>query len=500
MKTSHSNMQITFAKRWGTRPNADVVAIPFWKDSSGAILACEEDSIESLCLPHGVRTDFVGDEGQLCLLYQTSESDAAPNEKELRMILVGLGVAEEVTAERLRTTYAAVTRFCRDKKLKSINIMAPDVPELPESSLACSVAEGLLLANYAFVETKLLTRITFIGCTKAAEKVVKETIAVCEAVYEVRNLVNGNADEITPPRLAKYAQNLAKSHSSLTATVFDKKQIEKEGMGLLLAVGRGAIVDPRFIQLEYRGAPKSKERTVIVGKGITFDTGGLDIKPAASMEHQRTDMAGAAVVLGTLKAIAALGLKCNVVGIIPSAENAIGSKSFKPGDVYPSYNGMTVEIGNTDAEGRLVLADALAYAVKKLHPTRIIDIATLTGAVNVALGDEVAGLWASDDILAEDLIAAGETTYERVWRMPLVEEYRSNLKSDRADLKNVGGGGAGSIVAALFLQAFVKDVPWAHLDIAGTRYLQEGRRYRTKGATGFGVRLLVEYLKNLHTE
>lgn len=266
-------------------------------------------------------------------------------------------------------------------------------------------------------------------------------------------------------------------------------------MGLILAVGRGAPHDPCLIQAAYKGNPDSKEHIVIVGKGITYDTGGLSLKPTDGMLSMKCDMAGAAVALGVVKTAAKLGLKVNVTAVTPVAENSIGSKSYKLGDVYRSYSGKTVEINNTDAEGRLVLADALAFVVDKFAPTRIVDLATLTGACVVALGDEIAGLFCDDDLLAEDLLGASDLTDELLCRIPIHMDYMEAYKSEIADLTNSGGREAGAIKGALFLKQFVGDVPWAHLDIAGPAYLPKPKFYHPMKATGFGVRLLIDFLE-----
>lgn len=272
---------------------------------------------------------------------------------------------------------------------------------------------------------------------------------------------------------------------------------EIEKMGLLMAVSRGSAVDPAFIILSHTGAPKSKEHTVLVGKGVTYDTGGLNLKPPSSMETMREDMSGAAAVLATVATAAALKLKCNVTAVVPTTENAIGASSYKMGDVYTAYNGTTVEIGNTDAEGRLILADALAYAEKKLKPTRMIDLATLTGSVVIALGDEFAGLFTKDDKLAKTLQQAGKKSQELLWRMPLPKSYFKKLKSNVADLRNIGSRAGGSIQAALFLEHFVKKTAWAHLDIAGVAFQTSESGYWPKNGVGFGVRLLINFLSSL---
>jgi leucyl aminopeptidase len=488
-------MEFAIADSLKARKNADLLVLPFWQKKEHAEAAAELGPLKShlkLALH-----DFKGKEGEVLFLY-------VDEKHENRLALLGLGDQDKLSIERLRRSYAALAKACQSKKIETINIL---FPEASVENLAKGIAEGLLLANYAFTTHKheankknpvvLLKKATFIGADKKALAQAKQCQVISEGVYLARDLVNENADEVTPQRLGKVAQEMAKKLPHLKATVFDKKRIQKEKMGLLLAVNRGSANDPAFIILEYKGAPKSKDTTVLVGKGITYDTGGLNLKPTGGMETMKCDMGGAAVVLGTIQAAAKLGLKCNLVGIIPSTENSISGTSYKPGDVYTSYSGKSVEIGNTDAEGRLVLADALAYAVKHYKPTRIIDFATLTGAIEIALGNETSGLMSNNDALADLLLTAGSNTYERAWRLPIFEEYRDQLKSDIADIKNIGGRPAGSITAALFLKEFVEDTPWAHFDIAGTAYLNEARRYHPKHATGIGVRLMVDFLENL---
>ncbi len=327
---------------------------------------------------------------------------------------------------------------------------------------------------------------------------MNKKLVISEGVYYARDLINSNADEVTPQYFANCARTIAKDYSHVKATILDKAHIQKEGLHLLMAVNRGSNLDPAFIILQYKGDPKSKEHVVMVGKGITYDTGGLNLKPTGSMETMKCDMSGAAACLGAILAVARLKMKVNFSIVIPSTENGIDANSFKPGDVYKSYAGKTVEMTNSDAEGRLVLADALAYAIKKMEPTQLIDIATLTGAIEVALGSEASGLMSTDDKLAEALMKAGETTFERLWRMPLYDEYKERLKSDIADLKSWNGRGAGANVAATFLRAFVDEkIPWAHIDIAGTAFLQEAKKYQPKYAIGVGVRLMLEYLESL---
>lgn len=486
------------------RKAAGALVIPFWKGAKHAEVAAHAEAAtdvqalrKQLSDPLASE-DFKGAEGELLVQYVSGQP-------EMRFILLGLGSKLELSVERLRRSYAKVQEVCAKKKLKSLNLILPKGTSMAEIDIVRGVSEGLLLPNYSYSlkadkhENKpaLLEHAVIIGATKSELALSNKVAILCESVNFVRDLVNGNADDVTPQHLAAVAKGLEKTCEHVKTTVFDKKRIEKEKMGLLLAVSRGSALDPALIIVEYKGDPKSSDRTVIVGKGITYDTGGLILKPKGSMETMKDDMSGGAAALGVIRAISALGLKINVTSVVPSAENCIGSKSYKPGDVYSSYSGKTVEVADTDAEGRLVLADAIAYAVKNLKPSRIIDLATLTGSIIIALGEEASGLMTNNDAMGDLLAAAGSETGERVWRMPLYPDYKDQLKSDIADIKNVGGRSAGSITAAIFLQEFVGDCPWAHLDIAGTAFLSERKRYTPKHATGVGVRLLVAFLESL---
>jgi len=307
-----------------------------------------------------------------------------------------------------------------------------------------------------------------------------------------RDLVNRNADEITAQGFSEVAASL--DNGSLRVQVYGKDWIEQERMHLLLAVGKGAVSEPRFVIAEWKGAPQNEDHTVLIGKGITFDSGGLDLKSASGMEGMKGDMAGAAAVLAVMQAVRDLQLPVNVTAAIPLCENSIDAKSYKPGDVYTSRSGRTVEILSTDAEGRLILADALDYACERLNPTRIIDVATLTGSAEVALGKDITALFSNDDQLSKDLQEAGSRAGEVMWPMPLYHPYAQLLDSEIADCKNVATRVGGAINAALYLHKYVGDIPWAHLDIAGPSDMQKPFRYYSVGATGVPVRTLVEYL------
>lgn len=475
------------------RAKSDLLVIPFYQGKKKPESATDISSLASELDAALSSGDFCAKEAEVLVTYTKSGKDK-------RVAFVGLGEKDKVTVETFRRAFGAVIKAAITRKVSSLNIVLPD--EVSDEEIY-AVSEGLLLANYVYEElkgkgeenSKLVDKCALIGAGSNSLKLVNKAGQIAEGVYLARNLINGNADEINPQKLGDVAQEIAKKHKAMKATVFDKKRIQKEKMGLLLAVNRGSTVDPAFIILEYTGDPRSKDKTVIVGKGITYDTGGLNLKPTGSMETMKSDMSGAAVVLGIMQAIANVGLKKNVTMVIPSTENSIGGQSYKPGDVYTSYSGKTVEIGNTDAEGRLVLADALAYTVDKLNPSRIIDFATLTGAMVVALGEVTTGMMSNDDTLASSLTEAGLATYERVWRLPLYDEYKKALKSDFADIKNVGGRAGGSITAAMFLKEFIKDIPWTHFDIAGTAFLSKAGPYHPKNGTGIGVRLIMEFLE-----
>jgi len=281
-------------------------------------------------------------------------------------------------------------------------------------------------------------------------------------------------------------------------TVWDKQRIEQAKFGGLLGVSAGSTRPPRFIILEHSGGQKNLNTIVLVGKGVTFDAGGISIKPASGMAEMKMDMSGAAAVIGTLEVASRLKLPIHLVGLIPATENLLGGSAMKPGDIITHYGGKTSEVDNTDAEGRLILADALAYA-STYKPDAVIDLATLTGACVVALGQHATGMMGNDDAIMSELKVAGEKTYERVWQLPLFEEYEKQIKSDIADVKNIGGRWAGAITAALFLKKFIGEYKWVHLDIAGPAILEENLPYAPKGASGVGVRLLVEFLKHWQT-
>lgn len=441
--------------------------------------------------------EFKGEKDQLILLH-TYGKISPPH-----IIAVGVGKEKELSVEKIRRGVSSAVRKVKAMKLEDFALHA-HFDKIGHSESVKAAVEGLILSNYAFIKYKTedkdkrkeLKKVTLL-----VEKLdfVKDTIAetqlVCQATNFVRDMQNENADIMHSLEIERIAKEVAKKNK-LKITVFDEKELKKMGANLILAVGNGSRYPPRLIIVEYNGNKGSKDCTALVGKGITFDSGGLNLKPTKYIETMRLDMSGAAIVLGTLKAASELKLRKNLIGVFPVVENMIGPGAYKPGDVYVSYSGKSVEIGNTDAEGRLVLADALSYTVKNLKPSRIIDLATLTGAITVTFGDQAAGMMGTDKGIMKGLFDAGEATYERVWELPLYEEYSDDIKSEIADMNNVTPGFyAGSITAAAFLKKFVEETPWVHLDIAGTAWYEKMRYYQPKNGTGFGVRLLIEYLK-----
>jgi len=317
---------------------------------------------------------------------------------------------------------------------------------------------------------------------------------IAENTNYSRQLVNEPAEYMTPEQIESEAKKL--NGKNIKVTVLGKKELQKLGLNGILSVGKGSVHEPRLIILEYKGAGASDKSTVIVGKGVAFDSGGLHVKPFGYMETMKCDMAGAAAILGTIKIASELGLKKNIVGVIPACENMINGEAYKPGDIIKMFNGKTVEVMNTDAEGRLILADAMAYAEKTYKPETLIDLATLTGAVIVAIGSYTAGLITNNETLAASLKKAGEESYDRVWEFPFFEEYQDMIDGDVSDLCNISkkmDKSAGTIAGGVFLSKFVDKAKWAHIDIAGTAYLNEGKDYNNKYATGSGVRLLIYY-------
>ncbi|HLE30357.1 MAG TPA: leucyl aminopeptidase [Anaerolineales bacterium] len=426
-----------------------------------------------------------------------------------RIILVGLGKAEKLTLDKVRQASATATQRARALGAERVAtiVHGAGVGGLTPEQAAQATAEGAVLGEYEFQELKPreaekpLDRLTLVefdpAKLPAVERGAQAGRIIAESVNFTRDLVNQPPNVCTPEYLAATAEHIAGAHDSLTCKVLKTVEMRDLGMGALLAVASASANPPAFIILEYRPTGVGDAPPVVlVGKAITFDSGGLSIKPAESMPGMKSDMAGGAAVLGAMRAVAALRLPAPVIGLVPATENVIGSGGYRPADVLRASNGKTIEIISTDAEGRLILADALVYA-NRYKPAAVVDLATLTGACVIALGAHMAaGLFAADESLCQRVQRAGERTGERVWRLPLYEEYREALKSDVAEMKNSAGNRYSGVgVSAAFLKEFAEGYPWAHLDIAGMAYLDSPKSPWPRGATGYGVRLLVDMLR-----
>lgn len=496
-------MELKVLERLSSTIDGNALIVPFWHSKKKPEIAypCKEYE-QTLILPI-IIGDFSGKMGETTIVYTTGS-------RYKRLVLLGLGEKSTCTIEVLRRAYSFAIKIAHSKSWKYISVCIPKVRGTTLLDTASAVLEGIALTNYLFLQYKtidkdklaLVKRIDLIGTNPAFLPQFENTLSIISAVYLTRDLVNGNADDVTPEFFAKVACTLAKNSDRLQVKILDASKLKRLGLHLLLAVGRNSSVGPKLLIIEYNGGSRSAETTLLVGKGVTFDTGGLNLKSSGCIETMRADMAGAGAVLGALKAIDALSLPANVVGIIPLTENAVGSRSYKPGDVYSSFNGKSVEIGNTDAEGRLILADAISYGQEYCNPTRIIDIATLTGAIGVALGDLHSGLFSNDSALIQLICNAGDKTGEKVWPFPMDPEYAELLKSKIADINNCSKGRlAGSITGAKFLESFLKKpVAWAHLDIAYTGFMDNPKYYHTSSATGAGVRLLVEIIRTIYAK
>lgn len=424
--------------------------------------------------------------------------------KTIAIIFIGLGKKESLHDDKTREIGGQLSKRLRELQKTQVTIMIDHLP----AHISMTFIEGIALGNYRLDKfktekknnTPLIEELTIIQQRQntAWTKELAEKLLVVQHIHEVRDLVNYPADDIYPESLAKKAEALSKTHS-LKVEILREKDIQAKGLNLLWAVGRGSQHKPRLITLIYRGGPKSMKPVLLVGKGITFDSGGYNLKPTKYIEEMYMDMAGGATIMGIIAVCSELKLRVNVVAIIAAAENLISSSAYKPSDIIKAYNGKTIEITNTDAEGRLVLADALSFGIEKYQPQNVIDIATLTGACLFALGDRYAGIFSNDAKLLHAVKKASQTTSELVWELPIHPDYEKRLKSDKADMIScdVKTNLAGASTAAAFLKKFVGKTPWLHLDVAGVAFGNMPKAYDHGGASGFGVRLLIEYLRNL---
>jgi leucyl aminopeptidase len=440
--------------------------------------------------------DWSGKFKRALLLYPRGELPAR------RLLLVGLGKRSAFSANRLREAAAVVAQRARELKVERYSFDMPTAEGPALADTAQALVEGSLLGLYRFDQYKttlgpddqhVIAELTIVSSIEdqAIASSAAVGVAVARGVALARDLANGPSNDITPAKLSAEAQALGE-RTGVRVTVLGPAELQEQGFGGILGVAQGSQQPPRFIILEH--GPKDAPTVCLVGKGITFDTGGISIKPADGMDNMKMDMGGAAAVLGAMQAVGELNLPLHVVGLISAAENMPSGTAYKPGDIIKTLSGKTIEVLNTDAEGRIVLADALFYA-QRYQPAGIIDLATLTGAIMVALGPHAIGIMSNDDGLSERVLRAGEASGERAWRLPLWEPYQEMVKSDIADVRNSTGRMGGAITAAAFLENFVGDYPWVHMDIAGTAWTDKPLTIAPKGATGVGVRLLVQALR-----
>jgi leucyl aminopeptidase len=419
-----------------------------------------------------------------------------------RALLLGMGDKKNLDPEKTRNLTGKVV--IKAKELGITEFVLIPFKNMDKEHLSAMV-EGIKLSDYSFNNYKRdedrndlnQVRILIITDMKNNQKIIQHSVVVSDAVLYTRDISNLPPNDCSPKDLVTFSKKLSENQK-IKVRVIEKEEMKSYGFEGILAVGKGSASSPKLIVLEYPGSTKNRP-IVIVGKAVTFDTGGISIKPSEKMEEMKFDKCGGCNVLGIMKAVSDLGLDTNVIGIIPAVENMPSGTSYRPGDIIKMYNRKTVEVLNTDAEGRIILGDALSFAVKTFAPKAIIDMATLTGAAIIALGTNVAALVGNDDELVTKILEYSNQTGEKIWQLPLFEEYKEQLKSSNADMKNIGGRSAGAITAAAFLSNFVEDTPWVHLDIAGTAWTQEGTKeksYNPKGATGFGIRTIVKYISS----
>lgn len=463
--------------------SCDVLVLPVTENKPVHPYAKLDKSLDGLLSQVAAEGDCTGGRSEITLLH--TRKKIRPH----RVLLIGLGKTAELTRDRLREAGGKACSYLRGMKIGSVALSTHLVSSLnlPPADLM----EGYLLALYRFdkyrKDDSKKTEVKNITVLSGRDRQIRDTKAIANAVWFARDLVNTPSNDMPPSELARAARSL----KDVSVRVIGRKQAEKLGMGAYLSVAKGSNSAPKFIVISYR---KRKAAPVaLIGKSITFDSGGISLKPAKGMEKMKHDMAGGAAVLGVMKAVSELNLPLHVISVLPAAENLPGGSASKPGDVVKTINGRTIEIISTDAEGRLAVADAIGYA-RRFRPSAIIDIATLTGACSIAFGAEAIAMFGNDQGLMEKMKKASDQSGERVWQMPLLEEYREYVKSDIADLKNSAGSSGSLASSGYFLSTFAGDTPWIHLDIAGTAWTDKDRPYIPKGATGVGVRLLMQFL------
>lgn len=498
MKTLLDQIKVSITANSPKNASVDAWVIPVFKDEKLSAELKKIDGQLDGALSQWLNQDFIQNDKEKNTWFTIKSSEF----KTSNFLFMNIGKKKDFTRNSARDVYGTAAKLCNGRGYYRVGILELDVKEIPfEVAL-----EGFLLGSYRFTQYKSEKsaqghiRHVEVCCAtsalaKSLSKAYEKVECIVRATFLARDLVNEPANVITPESFAQVAQKIA-ADKKISIKVLRTPELRKEDMGLLLAVAQGSANSPCLVHLEYKPKKKAKTTIALVGKGVTFDTGGYSLKPAASMLGMKMDMAGAASVLATVWAAAMLELPVHVHGFMAMVENMVSDKSIRPSDVIRGRNGKSVEIDNTDAEGRLILADALNYA-EDFNPDYMIDVATLTGACVIALGDEIAALFSTDDKLQSMIQKASEQVGDKMWPMPMEKSYFSQYKSDIADFKNVGGREAGSITAALFLKEFVAKTPWAHIDIAGTSEAQKDLPTCPKGATGSPVRTFVNLLENL---
>jgi leucyl aminopeptidase len=476
----------------------------FERGFSSSLLQQLDSAVDGLLGKAHRSGEFSGKSGEELLLQPTGQLPAK------RLLLIGLGLKGAADAETLRRAAGSALRRIAGGKWTRVTLALP-LSEIRHCSIAQRVqatAEGVLLAGYRYDRflgdkarkaLKLPHAVSLLidhaRDRQPAEAALSRAQALCRAVNLARDLVNSPGNVKSPEFLADQARQAAEQ-SNLVCTILEREALTEQGFGALLGVAQGSVREPRLIELRHNGGSKDEKPVALVGKGVVFDAGGISLKPAEKMDEMKMDMAGGAAVIATLLAASLLDLPLNLVGIVPTVENLPSGTAYRPGDILTSLSGQTIEVLNTDAEGRLILADALTYA-KRFEPRLVVDLATLTGACIIALGHHATAVLGNDQKLVQQLLAAGEECGERLWQLPLWEVYDEQIKSAVADVKNSGGRPAGSITAAAFLKKFVGELRWAHLDIAGTAWSGQDHPYTPAGGSGVGVRLLIDFLSNL---
>lgn len=495
-------MQITVSTLTPQEIETPCLIVPLWQDEPLEDIAAQINKNMDGLLDQFIEDGFKRSSGEVRVVYR------APEFKAERIILLGLGKREKFNIGSLHKAISRAARAARGIKRQGLTILLPSHDQLETAAIATGIVEGTVLGLHLFNDFKTdedsktpVTMDSLVLLTDDANQQQAEEGAAYGEVTSAANMrargwVNLPSNRKSPQFLAAQAQSIAEEHG-LNCEIWDENKLQEENMGAFYGVGKGSDNPPRLIKLEYAPEGLADEAPLIlVGKGVTFDSGGYSLKPASSMEDMKDDMAGAAVVIATMEAVAKLKPQRRIIGLVGSVENMISGRAQRPGDIVTARNGKTIEILNTDAEGRLVLADVLCYACEH-SPSAIIDFATLTGAIGIALGTEAAGLFSNDDEFSAKIQKAGQKTHERVWPFPMWDDYKDHIKGKNSDIKNIGiERRAGSISAAAFLENFVTPgTPWAHIDIAAVAYLREDRPLSAFGATGFGVRLALELIK-----